>query len=97
MLLLKKVLIGVFIFFDIIIILAAILFINNGMSEGIKEVSKIRVDLLYDPFNINIAWGDKILNVSLSSFNKLGVYIRDVLVYNIINPIQDTFIYTNVY
>lgn len=94
---LKKVLIGVFIFFDIIIILAAILFINNGMSEGIKEVSKIRVDLLYNPFNINIEWGDKILNISLSSFNKLGIYIKDVLIYNIINRVQDTFIYTNVY
>ncbi|MFA6940162.1 MAG: hypothetical protein WCQ54_04165 [Clostridiaceae bacterium] len=80
-----------------IIILISVLYIGNGITDTVKESSKLRVYILNNPLKLNIEWKDNILDVSLSSIYKAADYIKSFFIINVADRFMDTFVYRNVY
>lgn len=81
----------------IIIVLISVLYLGNGITGTVKESSNFRVYIYNNPFKLNIAWKDNILDISLSSLYKTIDYIKNFVVVNIADRFMDSFVYRNVY
>lgn len=80
-----------------VIVAASVLYIGNGITDTIKESSKLRIYILNNPFKLNIEWKDNVLDVSLSSVYKAADYIKSFFIINVADRFMDTFVYRNVY
>lgn len=80
-----------------LIILITVLYIGNGITDTVKESSKLRIYLWNNPYKLNIEWKDNTLDISLSSIYKAADYIKTFLIVNIADRFMDTFVYRNVY
>jgi len=94
---LRKKLLIFTILISITVIIISILYIGNGITDAVKESSKLRVYIWNNPLKLNLEWKDKILDVSQSSLQKSVDFVKSFINVNIVDRFMDSFVYRNVY